>query len=566
MKRKKEEEIREKRERDARERRNTNLKKNAPKKKIRRKVESDSEEESESDEESEEVEEEVEPEPVQNKKKIFNYQENPLSKYRKAESDDDDDEEEDEESSPVVKKRTKKKMSKTVENHPKKKPSYKAKFNDFHKFRESDRVMSEDEDDESYESSEHEEITKVDTKKEANKSVEPKKNKKNSLYKRFNNYFFDENVINEEQLRNQKRKEDKENKNGNKSKEKKNVKKGFYHYQNNPKKEEKSIVDKKFELITRNTAGGRLNNIETVNGGHKGNKVKKMKEEKIKKKNFSKQNTNIYGEDKYIIESKLKRGRNNYNELDGRQNNSVAYHHDMNLSKNIESKNNAKQLKSDKNKKLANYKTQNLKKNVVQNLMTDFDQTMEEYSSLYGKHNATTTKGVKGYNDKAKTNLDSKSKMKSSKNKIKSDSKSRINGSVDQRQFKKNKTSDRNQLNSLKNDDYRTHSIDSRRMKSKNDKGSSNQESGNVLKRNKSLYDEVNPNELTLFRGQVDYNYAFVKNIDEKINELKNKYKKKGFTFKRKSNHEFIFIKGPYKHHVELMKLGNGLFYFNIKK
>ena len=59
-------------------------------------------------------------------------------------------------------------MSKTVENHPKKKPSYKAKFNDFHKFRESDRVVSDDEGNESYESSEHEEITKVDTKKEAN--------------------------------------------------------------------------------------------------------------------------------------------------------------------------------------------------------------------------------------------------------------------------------------------------------------------------------------------------------------------------------------------------------------
>ena len=298
--------------------------------------------------------------------------------------------------------------------------------------------------------------------------------------------------------------------------------------------------------------------------------MKKLKEEKIKKKNFSKQNTNIYDDDKNIIESKLKRGRNNYNELDGRQNNSVAYKHDMNLSKNgVDSnsklkmnKNNTKQLKSDKNKKLANYKTQNLKKNVVQNLMTDFDQTMEEYSSLYGKHNATTTKGVKGYNDKAKTNLDSKSKIKSSKNKIKSDSKSRINGSVDQRQFKKNKTSDRNQLNSLKNDDYRTHSIDNRRMKTKNDI----QERENVLKRNKSLYDEVNPNELSIYRGQVDYSYAFAKNIDDKINELKNKYKKKGFTFKRKSNHEFVFMKGPYKHHVELMKLDNGLFYFNIKK
>ena len=289
-----------------------------------------------------------------------------------------------------------------------------------------------------------------------------------------------------------------------------------------------------------------------------------MKEEKIKKKKFSKQNTNFNGDDKNLIETKIKRGRNNNNELDGRQNNSMAYHHDMNLSKNkvISNKNNIKQLKSNKNKKLTNYNTQNLNKNVVQNLMTDFDQTMQEYSSLYGKHNATTTKGVKSYNDKGKSIPESKSKIKSSKNKIKSDSKSRLNGSVDQIEFKKNKTSNRNQVNALKNDDYRTQSIDSRKMKTKND----NQESGNSLKRNKSLYDEVNPDELSIFRGAVDYNYAFAKNIDGKINELKNKYKRKGFTFNRKSNHEFVFIKGPYKHHVELMKLENGLFYFNIKK
>ena len=54
--------------------------------------------------------------------------------------------------------------------------------------------------------------------------------------------------------------------------------------------------------------------------------------------------------------------------------------------------------------------------------------------------------------------------------------------------------------------------------------------------------------------------------VDKKQATLDLLTDEKGFTFKRKSNHEFVFIKGPHRHHVELMKLGNGLFYFNIRK
>ena len=72
--------------------------------------------------------------------------------------------------------------------------------------------------------------------------------------------------------------------------------------------------------------------------------------------------------------------------------------------------------------------------------------------------------------------------------------------------------------------------------------------------------------DLPLFKGQIDYNNVSVKNIEESINEVKKKYKKRGYTFMEKGKTEFLFIKGPNTHHVKIMRLGNGLLYFHIKK
>ena len=62
-----------------------------------------------------------------------------------------------------------------------------------------------------------------------------------------------------------------------------------------------------------------------------------------------------------------------------------------------------------------------------------------------------------------------------------------------------------------------------------------------------------------------DFNLKY-KNIQESIDNLMSRYKKKGYTCIKKEDTEFTFIKGPNTHHVELMRLGNGLLYFNVTK
>lgn len=99
--------------------------------------------------------------------------------------------------------------------------------------------------------------------------------------------------------------------------------------------------------------------------------------------------------------------------------------------------------------------------------------------------------------------------------------------------------------------------------------GNSNHASSNVIKikRNATnMSSELKEEDLTLYRGQIDYNNVSIKNVEESIGDLMMKYKKKGFICIKKSREQFIFVKGPNTHHVELMKLGNGLLYFCVTK
>ena len=59
--------------------------------------------------------------------------------------------------------------------------------------------------------------------------------------------------------------------------------------------------------------------------------------------------------------------------------------------------------------------------------------------------------------------------------------------------------------------------------------------------------------DLPLYKGEINYSNVSAKSFGESINDLINKYKLK-------------FIKGPNIHNVEIMRLGNGLLYFNINK
>jgi hypothetical protein len=71
---------------------------------------------------------------------------------------------------------------------------------------------------------------------------------------------------------------------------------------------------------------------------------------------------------------------------------------------------------------------------------------------------------------------------------------------------------------------------------------------------------------LPLYTGKIDPNNISMKKINEAIDELMKKYKKKGYTCVKKGVTDFKFVKGPNTHHVEIMRLGDGSFYFFISK
>ena len=277
-------------------------------------------------------------------------------------------------------------------------------------------------------------------------------------------------------------------------------------------------------------------------------------------------------------------------------------------------KNNAKKLKKDseKNKIINNYKTQKLNNKTSDNLKTGFDQTIEELSSIYPatsreKSRENDMSKSKESNSKSKSNdksskakiiPDSKSKAVSSKVKITSNSKSKSNRNIknNNKLLKKNITSDKTKLNhsiilnnknknlnlnnSLKNHHNKNNLSKGSKPKSKtsNERNSktkdknvseanienSNCASKNTIKVKKSNI--IKEEDLPLFKGQIDYNNVSVKNIEESINEVKKKYKKRGYTFMEKGKTEFLFIKGPNTYHVKIMRLGNGLLYFHTKK
>ena len=632
LRKQKEEEQRQKREKEAKERRNKFMKKDVPKKKGG--DSSDSGSGSEDDDDSKNLK--TLPNQDSNKmKKTFNFHSNPFDFFKPNENNENDSEEE---SSPRVKKKPKQRSKRTSnEEQPKKKPSVKAKYNDFLKFSQGDKIASESDGSESSSDEEEKKNNKNNEKKKLSKSIEVRKNsnnnKKNSLYNKFNNYFFHENTFSDDLTKNKKNKDNKDSK---ANQDSMNAKKGFYHYQNNPTKEEKRVVDKRFELRTVNTTGAeRFNQLNTdtiTEESHDNNK--KSKEGKNKKNKFVKQNSvevrkanELNGKaDNDILSVKFKRGRNK-NNMENRQNNSVAYNHDMNLenennapkSKANQNKNNLKKVKNEKDKeKEKNKKQKKAPKNIVQNLMTDFDQTMEEYSSIYATYNTSTkgAKAIKGFNEKNSKLKNSKSKLKTSKSKnlnsqsklktAKSKIKSNLKNGIDKKQT--SKITSNNPLNNSvneksknlnhslninnKDDKIRTNSMDKRKAKAKIKKdkekdgklkgkkgsnkdlnnlknGNSNHASSNVIKIKRSttnMSSELREEDLTLYRGQIDYNNVSIKNVEESIGDLMMKYKKKGFTCIKKSREQFIFVKGPNTHHVELMKLGNGLLYFCVTK
>ena len=84
------------------------------------------------------------------------------------------------------------------------------------------------------------------------------------------------------------------------------------------------------------------------------------------------------------------------------------------------------------------------------------------------------------------------------------------------------------------------------------------------IKRNSQLKDsDIVDKDLQLYKGEIDYNNVSLKNIKESIDYLINKYKDKGYKCIKKEKTKFKFHKGMNSFTFEIMKLGNGLLYYN---
>ena len=530
---------------------------------------------------------------------------------------------------------------------PKKKPSFKAKFNDFNKFRESDKIFSDSSKSFSSEKEEEEEKNNINfEEQQQSKTIEIIKDKKNSIYNKFNDYFFDENVLNEEQLRKQKSKEIKEIKEIKKPNQNKvNKKKGFYHYQNNPpKKEEKNDIGKRFELVSRNITPHPRLSLENTSKESSHDKIKKMREGEIKKKKFVTKNTdknlneNLSFDDKNeILNMKIQKGRNINNRIINRLNNNSPNYNKNMTTRDIKDKEiNSSRIKMNKTKS----NPKNKKKEIFQNielsnnteeinnyinksLMNSSKNTMKEYSTIYTAQNTTFRgpKVIKGYIEKnKKNNFNSKSifnnskignqsnsrqKLINSKSKNINNSKTKMNRTITNKSkidiIHKNKNSLNNSFLIGKKEKNLNHTFLTgrgvsgnktpinrkkasvfvqntnkdkvKKYSNKNDSkinlGNSNHTIGNIIKIKKSkenINNIVKEDELPLFTGQIDYKNVSLKNMEESIDDLKKKYKKNGYTCIKKGKVKFKFVKGPNIHNVEIMRLGNGLLYYNVEK
>ena len=576
LKKQKEEEMRIKREKDAIERRNK-LKANLQPKLVVKKPVSDSESEGDSEDSVKVLKKKSKTDRIKHQKskdkKKFKYQANPFDIYKKNTIESDD------ENSIDIKNKQSIKKKKTNKDQINKKKSYRPKINDFNKFRESDRIPSESI---SFESSDKEIVKKKTTKKEKkalNKSVENRN--KNSMFDKYTDYFFNENTINEGKLKKNIR--DKENM----ALDEKNAKKGFYHYQNNPKKSEKRVVDEKFEIRMKNLDV--VSTLKPSNTTMVDNKKKNNKDNSKKMKTASNLNDVIKNDEKQLFTSRMNRDRNNNNSYEKRQNNTITLNHKATRSE-LENPNKYKSkiiFNRNNNGLKRSIKKLNVgkqKNNIVQNLMNDFDQTMNDYPQFQTINNMTS-RGMKKINynktnnkynkENSKSNFRHSFKKKKSKNIFGTDrteknekklnhNKTEYDGRNKSRTNEKNKS-----IKTLLNKDKQTNSKTLKEKKPKrNDADRKDSESSVEItkpkKTNRNL--DIKIKDLPVYDGEIDYNNTSFKDIPETINDLMERYKKKGYTCIKKVGTVFKFIKGSKVHLVELMTLGNGLIYLKISK
>ena len=523
LKKKKEEELRKKREMDLKERREGGIKQQIFKKNSESEYES-SEEENKQQVKSNETKKNFDSElnkSQQNKEKNnkYTFHANPFEIYKTQYSD---------EISPKVNKKKSIKKSKVTLQVIKKKRKTGPKLVDLNKFRESELYPSE-------ESSSEEERKDKDNKVEINNSNNEKIRKKvsiknkNPIYNKFTDFFFNQNVYSNNKNKNKEKKivENKQKIND------KNKKKLFYHYQHNQcKEEQKSFYERHYQRTNKNVRNisleKRMNNSFTYNNNsNKKNKNKinipsnNIKPIKMNYFNNSSKNKPIINKNDYLTEI------NDMNTYTTKNLNKIT------LNNNIPKNNNKKEIIK---MKTARAKIKTLPKD---------------------SENSNNSQNMKNNTINNIANLNKYLEQNSSKNK---------NYALDQETFHyfSNSLLSNNTLPRKKN-------ITNFSNTSEFDANNSNEPIKTMIKIKKNIKktkSKVNLKEadLNLYKGEINYNNVSAKNFEDCLNELMTKYKSKGYTCVNKNKNKFKFVKGPNIHNVEIMRLGNGLLYFNGSK
>ena len=473
----------------------------------------------------------------------------------------------------IKQKKTKEKITKKKSNRP--------KMDDFNKFRKSDKNMS---DSISFESSDKEKDKKNNKKdnteiNDLNKSVEIRN--KNNLFDQFTNFFFNENELKDEKLKNKNKIKNKDKEN-NINDEQNVTKSFFYHYQNNSTQVDNRVVDKKYEARMKNPGGVVIFN-DNNNKFNKENTKKKIR-------TISILNEDLLYDDNQLLNSSVNKGRNkNNNNFENGKNNTVVYKHKATKSEfqNPIRLNKMLYELNGLNKSTKKINTTKKKIKAVQNLMNDFDYTINDYPQ-YETINCLTSrdnrkKAYNKYNNKndkeiSKLNIQGNIKKGISKSKCDSERSERHKKKISQElteydEKNKNKTNEKNKSKkNILNIDKKANTQILKEKKTKrkisvNDSENSESFYENVKakkKHHRKIY--IKEEDLPLYTGEIDYRFTSANDIPETINDLMARYKKKGYTCVKKGDTFFKFIKGSKTHKAELTKLGNGLLYFKISK
>ena len=434
--------------------------------------------------------------------------------------------------------------------HKKKKPEG-TKLFDFNNFRKPETQISENE------SIDEEEI--IENKKNMNNSqIERNDSSKNNIFDKYTDFFFSENKMNDN--RDKMVNKTTKFKEKNESQIRQSI---FYHYQNPQEADKKKYFNRSSETlnnhpkdkITYQHPQSSFNNL--VNEDYlnqKRSNPKSFKKLKIKTTKKNKRNINLYTNNIHSIKIK------NINTKNINTSQEKEPMSDRNYNNQIKANNVFK--KKGIGKIYLRNKDGIRKKALSQEYISDYEQQLLRYSSIFENNPLSTSKKENNKTNKNRS-LKKNQIINYKNNNLNNNSSS--NSSI---------SSINNKKNSNYNMSYQSNSKIAKKIRnfinvSRNDINHSNKTNKTIIKirrHSQQKRKNIKENELPIYKGDIDYNEVSLKNIKETIDYLIKKFKKDGYACIKKGLAKFKFYKDTDICLVEIMRLGNGLLYYNVTK